>query len=203
IAWSDNRGGEGWLPKNTYHQQPYYPQWTDDPSYTLSGTRLPDNGHNTSETGQNWLLDAFDYGYADNWANTSEKSNIDIEWAVDAEGNPARLDAIHFVKVYNGIHQHCGWIGESSTEFCGIEDLHPIDAVDETAADLLWVGNPAGDWLQLCLARRSQLLLYRPDGRLLRRFEAEAGTQRLDCSGLPAGMYLLKSDNFIYKIIKH
>ena len=49
---------------------------------------------------------------------------MDISWAVDAEGNAVSLDHIDFVKCYNAMNQQCGWIGETSTEITGAEDLH-------------------------------------------------------------------------------
>ena len=35
------------------------------------------------------------------------------------------LDHIDFVKVYTGQMAYCGWLGETSTEISGAEDLHP------------------------------------------------------------------------------
>jgi hypothetical protein len=73
----------------------------------------------------------YPWGYADNYPNTDDRSCFNIEWAVDAGGNPVSLPAIHFVKVYNGVNQYCGWLGESSTEIMGAEDLHLLgDNID-------------------------------------------------------------------------
>ena len=47
---------------------------------------------------------------------------------MDASGKPANLAKADFFKVYTAQQQQCGWIGETSTEVCGAEDLHP-DAV--------------------------------------------------------------------------
>jgi hypothetical protein len=43
---------------------------------------------------------------------------------VDKEGNPVKLDGIHFVKIYCAVNQICGWAGETSTEISGVEDLY-------------------------------------------------------------------------------
>ena len=71
------------------------------------------------------MLYALDWGYVDNYPNELEQSNIKISWAVDKEGNPVDLPGIHFVRVYTGQNQKCGWLGETSTELGGMEDLHP------------------------------------------------------------------------------
>ena len=50
---------------------------------------------------------------------------MNIDWAVRADGSPAELKTIDFVKVYTALHQQCGTIGETSTEVMGARDLHP------------------------------------------------------------------------------
>lgn len=121
IRWEDNQGNTGFIPKNKYHAQFYYPTWIKENSYTLSGTRLPDNAINNNGT---YLLPNFEYGYVDNYPNSSERARMDIDWAVDNEGNKVSLDRIDFIKVVCGMQQVCGWIGETSTEVMGAADLH-------------------------------------------------------------------------------
>jgi hypothetical protein len=70
------------------------------------------------------VLYASHWGYADNQPNTDARSGFSIEWAVDADGHPVALPGIHFVKVCTGVNQYCGWLGETSTEIAGAEDLH-------------------------------------------------------------------------------
>jgi hypothetical protein len=67
---------------------------------------------------------AFLYGYADNAPNTDDDSGIDINWSIDQNGNKVGLPGIDFVKVYNGLNQQAGWLGETSTEIMGATDLH-------------------------------------------------------------------------------
>ena len=67
---------------------------------------------------------AFLYGYADNAPNNDDDSAIDIDWAIDSNGKKVQLPAIDFVKVYNGLSQEAGWLGETSTEIMGAKDLH-------------------------------------------------------------------------------
>lgn len=124
VRWTDNQGGEGYLSKLTYHKQAYYPQWLSGETLSFQGTRLADNAIDESGNGSYYVLYAYDWGYADNHPNDSEKSNFKIDWAVDAEGNPVHLRGIDFIKIYTGVNQFNGWLGECSTEVAGVTDLH-------------------------------------------------------------------------------
>ena len=124
IRWTNNKGGSGYLPKNEYHSQSYYPLWLKGDSYTLRGTRLPQNGYNSKpqeEPKGLHILLGFAYGYAD---NSSSGDDIDIDWAVDKKGRKVKLSGIDFIRIQTGIHQVNGWIGENSTEVSGAKDLH-------------------------------------------------------------------------------
>ena len=70
------------------------------------------------------MLFSFVYGYADSAVNDTEGACIDIDWAVDAHGKAVHLPGVDFVKIYTGVHQVNGWLGECSTEVMGVEDLH-------------------------------------------------------------------------------
>ena len=124
VRWTDNQGGTGYVSKVVFHKQSYYPQWLSDETLTFEGTRLPDNAIDESGDGSYYVLYAYDWGYADNHPNDSEKSNFKIDWAVDAEGNPVHLQGIDFIKIYTGVNQFNGWLGECSTEVAGGTDLH-------------------------------------------------------------------------------
>ncbi|WP_300132965.1 cell surface protein [uncultured Barnesiella sp.] len=124
VRWTDNQGGTGYVSKVVFHKQSYYPQWLSDETLTFEGTRLPDNAVDESGNGSYYVLYAYDWGYADNHPNDSEKSNFKIDWAVDAEGNPVHLQGIDFIKIYTGVNQFNGWLGECSTEVAGVTDLH-------------------------------------------------------------------------------
>lgn len=129
IRWEANQGivKEGYKVKNIYHKQSYYPKWVKDDKITFSGTCLPQNGINKGKDGSDYfILHQFAYGYADNATNNSNGSKIDIDWAVDKDGNSVKLPGIDFIKIYTGINQENGWIGECSTEVMGVEDLHLI-----------------------------------------------------------------------------
>lgn len=126
VRWTDNHGGKGYVYKNTFHSQSYWPQWLSDSTLTFRGTRLADNYVDQSGNGSYYVLYCYDYGYADNVPNDDSLAYINIDWAVDSNGHPAHLDGIDFVKVYTAVNQYCGWIGETSTEVAGAVDLHLI-----------------------------------------------------------------------------
>jgi len=130
VRWTDNQGKTGFVLRNSYHlQESYYPLWYDGDKLIFKGTKLISNAWNTALPPQQyWRSESFTYGYADNQGNNSELSNFDIDWAVDVNGNKVTLDHIDFVKVYTGLIQDAGWLGETSTEFSQAQDLHPTYA---------------------------------------------------------------------------
>lgn len=132
IKWTDNQGQQGYKVKNTFHSQSYYPAWVKDSKVTYKGIRLSSNGLDESGQGSYYVLYAFKYGYADNYPNAHNNSGIDIDWAIDKNGQKADLPGIDFVKIYNGIDQDNGWLGEASTEVGRGEDLHMLGKKIET-----------------------------------------------------------------------
>jgi hypothetical protein len=132
IRWTDNQAQEGYKIKNTFHAQSYYPAWVKEDKITYKGIRLARNGIEESGQGSYYVLYAFKYGYVDNYPNPHDNSGIDIDWAIDKNGNKVNLPGIDFVKVYNGIDQENGWLGEASTEIGRGEDLHLLGAKIET-----------------------------------------------------------------------
>lgn len=121
ISWTANDGSTGYIPRqNQYHNHSYYPQWLPERQITVSGRRLPDN---SVLVGNTYQLICYDNGYADCHPNSSTASQIDIDRAVDARGQKVSLTDIDFIKVYTGVLQVNGWIGECSTEIAGIEAL--------------------------------------------------------------------------------
>lgn len=150
IPWRDNRNRTGSVLINAYHTQPYYPSATYFPnvnqtSQSYTGTCVAGN---VNDSNPNYIQSfALGYGYADNYQKQSgdpitQPDNpttigtlegaggdaMKIEWAIDAQGNPVVLDKIDFIKIYTGMNRMCGWLGEVSTEICGIVDVAPIGA---------------------------------------------------------------------------
>jgi len=54
----------------------------------------------------------------------ADLNSFDISWAVDVAGNPVELPGVDFIRVFTGVNQYCGWLGETSTELSRAQDLH-------------------------------------------------------------------------------
>ncbi len=126
IKWNASDNTTGFMYKNQFHTQSYWPQWISGNELSFTGTKLPDNCTDESGTGEKFVLNSFDWGYADNAANNDKASEFDIDWAVDKNGKSVKLSGIDFVKIYTALNQQCGAIGEASTEVLGVIDLHLI-----------------------------------------------------------------------------
>lgn len=131
IRWTNSLGQQGYMPKNKYHRQNYYPNWIEADSLTFEGTLMRNNGIDESGNGTYYVLYSFEWGYVDNQPNSlpdepeMHASEFNLDWAVDADGRPVQLSGVHFVRVYTGLNQYCGAIGETSTEVMDAWDLHP------------------------------------------------------------------------------
>lgn len=124
CPWTDNQENRGYVHKNTFHAQEYFPQWIAGNQMIFKGTLLPKNGvDNGPDAAVRWVLNAYEWGYAD---NTDGGDVFDIGWAVDGTGQSVDLPGADFIKVYTGVNQYCGWLGETSTEVGRIEDLHVL-----------------------------------------------------------------------------
>lgn len=126
IAWHDSQGVDGYVAKNIFHKQSYWPLWIDDiASLSFTGTCLPQNGFDLSGYGSYYVLYSFDWGYVDNHPNDyADLNSFDISNAVDANGYPVNLPGADFIRVYTANNQYCGWLGETSTELSRAQDLH-------------------------------------------------------------------------------
>lgn len=124
CPWKDNRGHEGHVYKNQFHNQSYYPEWIKE-DLVFHCSKLPSNAEDKSGSGTYWVQWCFDWGYVDNHPNAQiDKNSFDISNAVDKNGLPVHLPCIDFVKVQTGQNQYCGWLGETSTEFSYFIDLN-------------------------------------------------------------------------------
>jgi hypothetical protein len=128
IYWKDNQGKEGYIVKNVYHRQDYYPKWFQTEQVTFTGTKLANNSVDESGNGSYFVQYAYNWGYVDNHPNEMEdKISFNIDRAMDRNGNKVRLPGVDFIRVYTGVNQQCGWLGETSTELSRAEDLHLQD----------------------------------------------------------------------------
>ncbi|MDD4823105.1 MAG: T9SS type A sorting domain-containing protein [Bacteroidales bacterium] len=195
IPWSDNQGAKGFVHRNIYHQQTsYYPLWTAGDILTFSGTRLASSSVNEgTEEVPYWVLYSYPWGYADNHPNADEKSNFKIEWAVDQQGNPVDLPGIDFIKIYTGQLQESGWLGETSTEICDVEDLHPdvVLSLTEESTNIYAV-NPIGEFLQLTTDESCEIILYNSLGTVVLRERISSGSHSLPTMSLTKGVYTLQ-----------
>ena len=132
VRWEDNKGKSGYVYKNKFHDQEYYPEWIPEDRMTFSGTLLPKNAEDVSGDGTYYLQYMFKYGaYVDNYPNNDTDEDggwmngFDIGWAVDPlTRESVSLPGVDFIRVYTALNQYCGWIGETSTEVFSARDLH-------------------------------------------------------------------------------
>lgn len=140
IKWTDNLGNTGYVLRNTYHNQAYYPAWLNGDQVSFEGTLLK----NTLKEDGLIINLPFVSGYADNgsaeYLNLQDQlgrgyNAFDIDWAVDNTGKKVSLTEVDFVKVYTG--QNCNgnpyhpaiddprarYLGEISTEIGGAIDI--------------------------------------------------------------------------------
>lgn len=141
VTWKDNQGAKGVLPNSATW---WWAAGKD--SVSFSGSRLPTAYFNspTTDGTQYWAVfqDLFRYGYAENglapdrtatngWLSKDFDSElkgnkVELDSAMDAQGNLVHLSSIRFVKVQTGVFQQAGWLGEISTEITGIADLRML-----------------------------------------------------------------------------
>ena len=203
IRWEDNRGAEGYVKMNVSHLQTYWPEWMNETELSFEGTRLPDNYEKLSLV--SYYLHAYDWGYADNKPNDDTATEMNIEWAVDKNGNPVHLDEIHFIKVQTGLNQHCGWIGESSTEITGAVDLHP-DAETGLESfqtkDFSFSFDRTTNQLQIISPSKTTAIIYSITGAKLKTLAVYPGNTFLSCSDLPKGIYIVAANQDRFKFIR-
>ncbi|MFA8299406.1 MAG: T9SS type A sorting domain-containing protein [Hyphomicrobiales bacterium] len=161
VLWTDNQGANGSVPTNGYHDQPYYPTSELFPNYpqdnvTFTGTLVP--SRTILDPSDNiWKSRHYRFGYADNTAmnagaDLSVPSNpygedavqgaggdgIDLNWAVDKNGNHVDLDRVDFIRIYTSSNTIAGIIGEVSTEYSYISRVSPNSTISaETKAVIM------------------------------------------------------------------
>lgn len=120
VLWTDNLGRTGSVDYNGYHSQAYYfPMFIKEDYYTLTGTCLA----STFAVGAIETSAGYPWGYVDNYGDRSKK-DFWIEDAMQADGIPANLKYIDFVKVHTGMIGKGAAVGEISTEAGVPIDLH-------------------------------------------------------------------------------
>lgn len=146
ARWKDSSGEEGYLRKNSYYTQNYFPDkaiftHTYGDSLRVEGTLLP---YVAELKNSQAVLPVLAFGYADNRSVNRQVSPhipdnpytpliregaggdaIDIAWAIDSAGNYVDLEKIHFVRITTGILSVVEPVGEASTEIVDIVATTP------------------------------------------------------------------------------
>ena len=207
IRWTSSEGNEGYVMKNSFHNQSYWPEWYEGETIEFVGTKLADNAFDQSGNGTYYVLTRLDWGYVDNYANDIDEG-FKIDWAVDAEGNPKHLTHIDFVKVYTAVNQYCGWIGETSTEICGAEDLHPdaevvgVDAVDADGDVLTLMASNAYGVALRNGGEAMEAQIYSVGGGIVKQTVLASGDNLIDVASLPKGVYIIRAGRKAIKFAK-
>lgn len=197
ITWKDNQGNKGEITHiNFAPQATIYPLWIAADSLTFKGNKLRETVYNDGI----YRLPAFEWGYVDNQPNSEsiDKNGFKIDWAVDSHGNQIDLNYIDFVKVYTAQLQEAGWLGETSTDFRGIVDMHPYAQLPSGADNtnhndiIIYLIN---NILTISgIETIQEIEVFALSGEKLLH---GTNTQILDVSTLPKGVYVvrLKSKN--------
>lgn len=120
--WTTQDGKTGYVTDPIPGIEVAVPTWVlDEESYTLSGRQL---NPILKEGDPFFAALPFPWGYAANQPNGSNQAAIDIDWAVDAEGNSVKLPGIDFIKVVNALQGKRSMMGEYRYQVKSIEDLH-------------------------------------------------------------------------------
>lgn len=123
-VWTDSEGKQGTIAVNPFNPGDYYPRWVAESSMEFEGTLLPGNAIDLYGNGTYYTLRPPAWGYADSHPNTEINLNsFDISNAIDSEGRRVELPGIDFIRVYTGVNQTCGSLGETSTEISRAADL--------------------------------------------------------------------------------
>ena len=137
IRWTDNLGQSGYLNRNATHTQSYFPSWITADSISFRGSLLPDNIVDKNGDNTYFELPPYAWGYADNQPNNNESGcSIDIDWAVDNNGNKVNLASIDFIRIHTAINSTNSQVGETSTEISAIRALH--DATIATPDEIVF-----------------------------------------------------------------
>lgn len=216
IFWTDNQGGNGFIPESSFHQQPYYPKSDLFPAIpteqmVLTGTRLAGQIDLSNPGVVQSYRRAF--GYADNTPvlSISEKTPdnpytaaiegsggdaIDISWAIDQTGNHVNLNEIHFIRISTGMNALAGWLGEISTEIAGIRDVEPA-AIDGNRTLLVIQDLPSKIFMGQVLDVQAQLF---ESGVLKENSTISWTISNPEIAGIESGILkVLKPGNFILK----
>ncbi len=192
ILWRDSNGKQGFIKKNGFNTQNYFPQWLNADSLTFTGTRLPSNA--IEQVPNYFVLTPFEFGYADNQSYNND-AGIDIDWAIDSVGNNVNLSGIDFIKIYTGVFQNSGNIGECSTEIAAIIDLNLETAIEQVNNDVELFTKD--NHLIINVKEITNITIYNAIGHIItQKTQANQFEQTL-----PHGIYLVQIGQNRHKVI--
>lgn len=204
IRWTSNdpKAPSGYVLKNSFHRQAYWPEWSDEEEMTFEGTRLADNAYDYNGE---VVMKFLPWGYVDNRPN-AEDPGFKLDWAVDDEGKAVRLTHADFFKVYTAINAEHGRIGEISTEVSGGQDLHPeaeMSSVDEIqAADEQFVLLASGNGsLSLLAGTPRRVSVISASGICVKAIDLMPGRNDIDVSNLSQGVYIVTDGAKSVKVV--
>lgn len=119
----ENNSPESYYMPRSKSRKEYYPLWASQTVVTYEGIKL-NVDFVTARPGQAtlWNFTPPQWGYVN-----AVNPDIDIDWAVDKNGNKANLPGINFIKVVNCVSEPMGLCHQQSsmaTKFAGAADLH-------------------------------------------------------------------------------
>jgi hypothetical protein len=221
VPWTDNRGETGSVKFIPEHDQPYYPLPDFFPAYpqdetVFSGSLL--NPTINDSNPQFVRIKALPFGYADNLPFTGTAppyipdnpatygvlegnggNAFDIDWAVDEDGHPVYLEGIDFIKIYTATNVNAGWLGELSTEVCGIIDVSPDDItaapLPEEHSEVQVYPNPASEYIHIQsdkLDVPAQVEIWDITGQLKYRQTAANALFTVSVANYPEGVYIVR-----------
>jgi len=124
-VYCENSKGEKYYLPRPRGKKEFYPLWASQTSVSYEGLKL-DVDFKTARAGQTtlWYSTPPEWGYVN-----AINPDIDIDWAVDKNGNKANLPGIDFIKVVNCVSEPMGLCQQQSsmaTVFAGAGDLHIV-----------------------------------------------------------------------------
>lgn len=201
VDWKDNQGRTGVIRYMGFVAN--YPKWINENTLTFKGTCLPDNGKCNGEQGL-WFMQAYDFGYADNFPNEDmDGCSLDIDWAVDKQGDKVNLNGIDFVRIYTGVNQQippAGGVGELSTEVSGVEDIHPTATSLDTLSGRQAIFSYQNGNLMVSSEQKGVARLYSLQGHLLKEWMQEDKLVVIPIC-LSDGVYIIRSSGSSCKLI--
>ncbi|SOD15322.1 hypothetical protein [Pedobacter xixiisoli] len=122
IFCENNQGASYYLPRPKVKKE-FFPAWLSETSVVFEGIKFNVN-FAPARANQTTLFnfDIPEWGYVN-----AADPDIDLDWAVDKNGNKANLPGIDFIKIVNCVSEPMGLCQQQSsmaTRFAGAADLH-------------------------------------------------------------------------------